>query len=192
MQHLAHQRRLTTVLLACALGLACAARSRVVAPTTPAVAPARAGGDWPYFRIITLDTTPAGANVTEDVTRYPLAVILDRNGIDFGQARADGHDVRFFDAGGKPLPHAIESWDAEARKAAVRVLVDRVKASSADQTIVMRWGNPQAKDASDRDVFRKDNPTMPGARGAGWAKLDSESQKEGQTLLKFSEIRLRP
>jgi hypothetical protein len=32
---------------------------------------------------------------------------------------------------------------------------------------------------------------MQAARGPGWAKLDYESQKEGQTLVKFSEIRLR-
>jgi hypothetical protein len=156
MQHRMPGSMLLRVLpLTCALTstLACAARS----PVSPTPAAANApGGQWPYFRLITLDTTPAGANVTEDVTAYPLAVILDRNGIDFGQARPDGHDVRFFDTAGKPLPHAIELWDAEARKAAVWVLLDRVKASSADQSIVMRWGNPQASDASDsRAVFRQ-------------------------------------
>ena len=172
--------------LACALSLACAARAPVGPGTAAAPAP---GGHWPYFRMITLDTTPAGADVTEDVTRYPLAVILDRNGIDFGQARPDGHDVRFFDAAGKPLPHAIKTWDAEARKAAVWVLVDRIKASSADQTIVMRWGNPDAPDISNTPALDQAR-VMPAARGPGWAKLDHESQREGQTLLKFSEIRL--
>ena len=139
--------------LACALSVACTAR----APVSPgATAAPAAGGHWPYFRVITLDTTAAGANVTEDVARYPLAVILDRTGIDFGQARPDGHDVRFFDATGKPLPHAIESWDAEARKAAVWVLLDRVKASSAEQSIIMRWGNPAAADTSDsKAVFSR-------------------------------------
>jgi Domain of unknown function (DUF2341)/Concanavalin A-like lectin/glucanases superfamily len=141
--------------------LACAGRSPAPATATTAstVAPAAAGGgEWPYWRIITLDTTAAGANVTEDVTSYPLAVILDRNSIDFGQARPDGVDVRFFDTAGKSLPHAIETWDHEARRAAVWVLVPQIKASSADQSIIMRWGNPGAGDASDsKAVFRKED-----------------------------------
>ena len=32
---------------------------------------------------------------------------------------------------------------------------------------------------------------MQAARGPGWAKLDYESQREAQTLLKFGEIRIR-
>jgi hypothetical protein len=146
--------------LSCLACLACAGRSLAPATATTAspVAPSAPGGEWPYWRIITLDTTPAGANVTEDVTSYPLAVILDRNGIDFGQARPDGADVRFFDIAGKPLPHAIETWDAEARAAAVWVLIPRIKAASADQSIIMRWGNPGARDAGDsKAVFRKED-----------------------------------
>jgi hypothetical protein len=177
---------LRALLLACALSVACAARAPISPVTAAAPTP---GGHWPYFRMITLDTTPAGANVTEDVTGYPLAVILDRNGIDFGQARPDGHDVRFFDSAGKPLPHAIETWDAEARKAAVRVLVDRIKAGSADQAIVMRWGNPEAPDISNAPALDEARVKQ-AAPGPGWAKLDHESRREGQTLLKFSEIRL--
>jgi hypothetical protein len=177
---------LRTLPLACALSRACAARAPV-GPATTTGAPAP--GPGPVGRLGTRDPPPAGANVTEDVTRYPLAVILDRNGIDFGQARPDGHDVRFFDSAGKPLPHAIKTWDAEARKAAVWVLVDRIKASSADQAIVMRWGNPDAPDISNSAALDQARVTQ-AARGPGWAKLDHESQKEGQTLLKFSEIRL--
>lgn len=173
------------ILTAATAGLACAAQTPAPAPTAAAQAAPRP--EWPYFRIITLDTTDKGANVTEDVTNYPLAVVLDRAGIDFGQARPDGHDVRFFDATGKPLPHAIESWDAEARKATVRVLVDKIKANSADQSIIMRWGNPHAPNASsslDEARVKQDAP------GPAWAKLDQESRREGQTLLKFSEIRI--
>src|SRR5262245_31414353 len=33
---------------------------------------------WIYSKVITIDTTSTGANVTEDVTKYPLAVVLDR------------------------------------------------------------------------------------------------------------------
>ena len=56
---------------------------------------------WRYAQTIGIDTTAAGANVPEDVASYPLAVLLDKSRFDFGQARADGADIRFVDAAGK-------------------------------------------------------------------------------------------
>ena len=61
---------------------------------------------------------------------YPLAVLLDKSRFDFSQARADGADIRFFDAGGKALPHAIELWDRASGSAAIWVLLDVVKGNS--------------------------------------------------------------
>ena len=113
---------------------------------------------WAYTRTLTLDTTASGANVTEDVENYPLAVMLDRTRFDFSQAQANGGDLRFFDAAGKALPHAIELWDAQAGSAAVWVLLDAVKGNSRDQTIVMQWGNPGARNISDsKAVFKREN-----------------------------------
>jgi hypothetical protein len=113
---------------------------------------------WRYSRTITLDTTPAGANVADDVENYPLAVMLDKSRFDFGQARADGADIRFFDAAGKALPHAIELWDKESGSAAIWVLLDKVKGKSRDQSIVMKWGHASAPDVSDsKAVFKKAN-----------------------------------
>jgi biopolymer transport protein ExbB len=57
-----------------------------------------AANDWIYSQTITLDTTASGANVTEDVSKYPLAVLLDRSGFNFNQARTNGADIRFFDS----------------------------------------------------------------------------------------------
>ena len=79
---------------------------------------------WSYSQTITLDTTASGANVPEDVRKYPLAVLLDKSRFDFNQARADGADIRFFDSAGKALPHAIELWDKASGSAAVWVLLD--------------------------------------------------------------------
>jgi hypothetical protein len=85
-----------------------------------------------------------------------VAVLLDQSRFDFGRARADGADLRFFDAAGKALPHAIESWDAASGAAAIWVLVDRVKGGSRDQSIVMHWGHPTAPDIGDsKAVFRR-------------------------------------
>ncbi len=111
---------------------------------------------WRYARTITVDTTAAGANVPDDVVHYPLAVLLDERRFDFSQARADGADIRFFDAGGRALPHAIEHWDRESRSAAIWVLLDVVEGNSKDQSIVMRWGHPEAADISDsKTVFKR-------------------------------------
>jgi len=122
----------------------------------------RAGGasgkEWTYSRSITLDTTASGANVTEDVEKYPLAVLLDRRGFDFSQAQTNGADIRFFDSAGKALPYAVELWDKESGSAAVWVLLDVVKGNSKDQSIVMKWGHSSAPDISDsKAVFRKEN-----------------------------------
>jgi hypothetical protein len=114
--------------------------------------------EWKHSKTITLDTTPTGANVAEDVENYPLAVSLDRTRFDFDQAQPTGADIRFFDRAGKPLPHAIELWDKQAGKAAIWVLLDRVEGASRDQAIVMRWGHPRAPDASNsKAIFSKKN-----------------------------------
>jgi hypothetical protein len=111
---------------------------------------------WRYARTITIDTTAAGANVPDDVANYPLAVLLDKSRFDFSQARTDGADIRFFDAGGRALPHAIELWDRAAGSAAVWVRLAVVKGNSRDQTIEMRWGHPGAADISDsKAVFTR-------------------------------------
>jgi hypothetical protein len=130
--------------------------------STPAAAASQGGSQrppatgWRYARTLTIDTTAAGANVPDDVANYPLAVLLDKSRFDFTQARPDGADVRFFDARGKALPHAIELWDAAAGSAAVWVRLDLVKGNSRDQSIEMRWGQPGAADISDsRAVFRR-------------------------------------
>ena len=128
----------------------------------PAAAPARglsqgASSDaWPYAQTITIDTTAAGANVPDDVENYPLAVMLDKSRFDFAQARADGADIRFFDSGGRALPHAIELWDRQSGSAAIWVLLDVVKGNSRDQSNVMRWGRPDAPDTSNsKAVFQR-------------------------------------
>jgi biopolymer transport protein ExbB len=140
-------RIITALVLACSAWLACAAQSANPGPE-----------ELRYSKVITLDTTPAGANVPEDVTNYPLAVLLDRTRFDFEQAQPSGADIRFYDATGKPLPHAIELWDRAAGKAAVWVLLDRVKGASKDQSIVMRWGSSRAVDASNSQaVFSTKN-----------------------------------
>ena len=142
--------------------------------------------DWTYSRTVTIDTTASGANVMEDVEKYPLAVLLDRSHFDFSQAQTNGADIRFFDSAGKALSHAIELWDKESGSAAVWVLLDVVKGNSKDQSIVMKWGDASAPDISDpKAVFRKENGFVgvwhlgEGNTNSGGYKDSSDHQAHG-------------
>jgi biopolymer transport protein ExbB len=152
-----HLRLFATILASCVVLSGCALQSSPPATADSASGPQRGSSNgWRYARTLTLDTTTSGANVPEDVEHYPLAVLLDKGRFDFSQAQANGGDVRFFDAGGKVLPHAIELWDRAAGSAAIWVLLDKVKGNSKDQSIVMRWGHPSAPDISDsKAVFKQ-------------------------------------
>jgi hypothetical protein len=109
-----------------------------------------------HEKILTLDTTATGANVTNDVANYALAVLLDATNFDFTQAQPGGQDVRFTAAGGTPLLHAIELWDAAAQRAAIWVKLDLVEGNDNTQSITMKWGDPSAQDASDsKAVFNQ-------------------------------------
>jgi hypothetical protein len=147
----------TAVLASCVVLSGCALPSSPPA-TASAGSASQLGssGGWRYAQTITLDTTATGANVPDDVEHYPLAVLLDKSRFDFSRAQANGADIRFFDAAGKALPHAIELWDRASGSAAIWVLLDKVKGNSTDQSIVMRWGQPTAPDISDsKAVFTR-------------------------------------
>jgi hypothetical protein len=110
------------------------------------------GSSGALSKTITLDTTPAGANVMADVAKFPVAVVLNAMNFDFTKAKAKGEDIRFATADGAALPHEIELWDAAAKVAAIWVKVD-VKGNSK-QTVKMTFGDPNAADASDgKKVF---------------------------------------
>jgi hypothetical protein len=157
-----HRPRPRVGLAAAVLGGCLALGGCALDSTGPTTAPgagsrqAPPASGWRHARTLTLDTTSAGANVPDDVANYPLAVLLDAGRFDFSQARADGADIRFFDARGKALPHAIERWDRASASAAIWVRLDVVKGNSRDQRIEMRWGNPAAADIGDsKAVFRR-------------------------------------
>ncbi|MBD3320804.1 MAG: DUF2341 domain-containing protein [Chitinivibrionales bacterium] len=107
---------------------------------------------WAYSRTITINTSPTGADISEDVHRFPLLVRLDASDFGFSGARADGRDVRFAKADGTPLRYEIEQWDPVAQHAAVWVLMDTVYGNNASQSITMHWGKADAQDFSNGAV----------------------------------------
>lgn len=104
--------------------------------------------EWSHAMLVRVDTTPVGADVHEPVSDFPLLVRLDGSRFPFAQARADGADFRFLDRDGRTLAHEIEWWDHAAALAEVWVLVPRIAAKSADNAVVMYWGNPAATPVS--------------------------------------------
>jgi Uncharacterized conserved protein len=98
--------------------------------------------DWAHAILIGIDTTAAGADVSEAVMEFPLLVRLDAMNFAFGEARRDGADIRFLDASGNNLGYEIERWDAEKAVAELWVLVPRITGDSRNNFVSMYWGNP--------------------------------------------------
>jgi hypothetical protein len=99
-------------------------------------------GVWAYSKKLFMNTTATGANVTGDITGFPLLVRLNNNMFNFNEANKN--DLRFMKADGSSLAFEIEGWDPAAGQATVWVRVDTVYGNNATQYILMYWGNPDA------------------------------------------------
>jgi hypothetical protein len=117
--------------------------------------PASAFQEWAHSARIFLNTTPTGADmVTGPVLGFPMLVRLGPGAAVFAGAKADGSDLRFAKADGRPLPFEIEHWDKTGSDAAIWVRMDTVYANDSSRYIRMYWGNPEATPAIQaRPVF---------------------------------------
>jgi hypothetical protein len=103
-----------------------------------------ANTDWKFSRKISLNTTASGANVSGDVTEFPVLVRLTGGNFNFSQTMSRGEDIRFTKSDGSPLSYEIERWDATQSLAEIWVRVDTVYGSDSTHFITMFWGNPNA------------------------------------------------
>ena len=103
---------------------------------------------WNYSQTIQFNTTPAGANVAGNVTKFPVLVCLSSQNFTFSQAKPDGSDIRFTKSDSTPFPYEIERWDGAKGAAELWVRVDTVYGNNATQSILMFWGAPGAFDTS--------------------------------------------
>lgn len=103
---------------------------------------------WKYSRLISLNTTPTGADVAGTVVNFPVLVRLAGDNFDFSQAQLSGADLRFAKADNTFLPYEIERWDPAGKQAELWVKVDTLRGNDSVQTITMYWGNPAAADSS--------------------------------------------
>lgn len=110
--------------------------------------------DWKYSRKLIFNTTSSGADVSGNITDFPMLIRLNESNFNFSTACIQGEDIRFTKKNGIPLPYEIEQWDAVMQKAVIWVKVDTVFGNDNSHSIVMYWGNPAAKDGSNStEVF---------------------------------------
>jgi hypothetical protein len=95
---------------------------------------------WSGSAKLVLSTSPAGADIQQNVTDFPVLIRLNAINFDFNQASAGGDDVRFTKADGSQLPYEIERWDAVNKQAEIWVKVDTVYGNNEKQYITMYWG----------------------------------------------------
>jgi hypothetical protein len=110
--------------------------------------------EWRYATRVSLNTTPDGGGITDNLDGFPLLVRLGPQNFDFSQARGHGEDIRFSDLDGAALPFEIETWDSAAGMAALWVRLDTVYGDTECQYATMSWGNPSAQTQSNAaEVF---------------------------------------
>jgi hypothetical protein len=98
--------------------------------------------DWSKRSALTLSgNTFVGAT---NLTDFPVLVTLNSGNFDYSAAKADGTDLRFFDASGDALAYEIENWNA-AGNSYVWVKVPQVNTTGTQQ-IQMYYGNLAAAD----------------------------------------------
>ncbi|MFM7738926.1 MAG: DUF2341 domain-containing protein, partial [Planctomycetota bacterium] len=90
-------------------------------------------------------TTPEGADLPAEceLKDFPLVVRLNRETFDFGSARPDGSDLRFYSADGQSLAHQVEAWDAAAGTAVIWVRIPLVRGNER-QELKLVWGKEAA------------------------------------------------
>ena len=117
------------------------------------------GSHWKHSGSLYIITTPEGADLPSTFSEkgFPLLVRLDKEFFNFTQAKANGEDIRFTTADGRPLAYQIEQWDKTGRAASIWVRIPAIKGNSR-QEIRMHWGNADASsESSGSAVFNQSN-----------------------------------
>lgn len=115
-------------------------------------APAHASwwnGSWAARKAIVIDTSSAGAGITDPIGTTPVLIRLDVSDFTFDSANPDGSDIRFVAADDKTaLAYHIEKYDHLLGQAFIWVNVPNVQ-PGAQTTIYLYYGNPKATAGDD-------------------------------------------
>jgi biopolymer transport protein ExbB len=105
--------------------------------------------EWSARKLLQIDTSAAGGQVTEPIGAAPLLVRLHSGNFRFDAAKDDGSDLRFIAADDKtPLKHHLEKYDALLGEALVWVGLPELK-PGAKTSIWVYYKNPKAVPAED-------------------------------------------
>lgn len=114
--------------------------------------------NWAYSSKVYINTSNSGANITSDLTNYPLLVRLTNANFHFSQAQSDGGDLRFADSTGRLLNYSIERFDATNKLAEIWVMIPTVSGNNNRQYFKMHWGKSNAISlSSPSGVFQTNN-----------------------------------
>lgn len=102
--------------------------------------------DWNFRKEITLDTTPAGADVAATPVDVPVLIRLHLGNFGyFADTQPDGSDLRVVGGDDKtPLKFHIERYDPVNQMAFIWVRVPRIAGASSAEKIHLYYGNQKA------------------------------------------------
>ena len=98
--------------------------------------------EWTYHKLLYLNTSSTGAEISETVTAFPVLIRLTNDNFNFRQSSGRGKDIRFTKADNTtPLPYEIDVWDSANGYAALWVKLDTIYPHSTQQFFRMHWGH---------------------------------------------------
>jgi biopolymer transport protein ExbB len=105
---------------------------------------------WQFRKEITLDLTPAGADIAGSPTEVPVLVRLSLGNFGyFGDTKPDGSDLRFVASDDKTeLKFHVERYDSQAQMAFLWVQVPRLTGGANTDKIFLYYGNSEAQGGS--------------------------------------------
>lgn len=126
--------------------------------------------DWPYRKVVTLDTTATGTNLSGAIGRSLVLVRLHSGNFGFSDSLDNGADLRFTLGDDKtPLPFHIEKFDAANQIALIWVSVPNLNGGEK-QDIHLYYGNKNAPVGQD----------VPGSFDADYAAVYHFTDGPGQ------------
>lgn len=126
-------------------------------------------GEWSYRKAITLDTTPAGANIAQDLSDVPVLLRLHTgNFTHFLDLSEGGADISLIAGDDQtPLTYHIEKLDVVNELAFIWVKLPQLKARSGPAPLAGSEAEGQAADGSNKLYLYFGNPkAVPAASAA--------------------------
>lgn len=130
--------------------------------------------EWQLRKKITIDTSAAGANITDPIGTTPVLVRLHTGNFRFNATKEDGGDLRFVAGDDKtPLKYHVEKFDALLGEALVWVAVPDLQ-PGAKTDLWLYYGNKKAVAIADsKGTYDPDTQLVYHFAERGTVPLDS-------------------